>query len=274
MYKIKAVFGQISAKNRPVTANDFEHFSPGFRYYLGKRMAFAAFPTIFNQFNVYFGRMERKQKKVVDAEHPIFEKGRTAQPAGLFAVFSVIGIAVLFLTIMVMFALASPSGYLSGQHFPKLFFFSTPVILLCSYTIEKTKRAFRTDNSDALLKWQTWTLALSLMFCAMQFFGWKQLWETGITMTAVNAGKNPVSSNGGAYLYVLSGLHVAHLLGGLCFLLAAMVRLINNREDMVKAVVYFSDKQEGAKISALALYWHFLGALWCVMFLFFLWFFV
>ncbi len=82
------------------------------------------------------------------------------------------------------------------------------------------------------------------------------------------------NANGGAYLYVLSGLHVVHLLGGLCFLFAAMFRLVNNRADMVKAVVYFSDKREGGRISALALYWHFLGALWCVMFLFFLWFFV
>lgn len=218
--------------------------------------------------------MEQKRKKVADTEHPIFRKGRAAQPAGLFAVFSMIGITVLFLAIMVMFALASPSQHLGGQQFPKLFFFSTPVILLCSYTIEKTKRAFHTDNSDALLKWQSLTLALSLLFCVMQFFAWQQLWETGITLTSVNANNVAQNSNGGAYLYVLSGLHVAHLLGGLCFLFAAMFRLINNREDMVKAVVYFSDKREGGRISALALYWHFLGALWCVMFLFFLWFFV
>lgn len=218
--------------------------------------------------------MQKKRERTADAEHPLFEKGRAAQPAGLFALFSMIGITVLFLTIMVMFALTSPSQHLGGQHFPKLFFLSTPVILLCSFTIEKTKRAFRTDNPEALLRWQTYTLMLSLAFCVMQFFAWKQLWESGITITDVNALSDPVKSNGGAYLYVLSGLHVMHLLGGLCFLFAAMFRLINNREDMVKAVVYFSDKREGARVSALALYWHFLGALWCVMFLFFLWFFV
>jgi cytochrome c oxidase subunit 3 len=218
--------------------------------------------------------MQPKKKTASEAEHPIWVKGRKAQPAGLFAVFSIAGITVLFLTIMVMFALASPARDLSGQHFPKLFFFSTPLILLCSITIEKTKHAFRHDNSDALLKWQSYTLALSIAFCVMQFFAWKQLWETGITMTQVNADTAGVNSNGGAYLYILSGLHVAHLAGGLCFLFAAMFRTINNRDDMVKAVIYFSDKREGARISALALYWHFLGALWCVMFLFFLWFFV
>lgn len=214
--------------------------------------------------------MSTKRKIQTEADHPIWEKGRKAQPASLFAVFSMLGITVLFLTIMVMFALAAPERHLGGQQFPKLFFFSTPVILLCSYTIEKTKNAFRHDNSAALLKWQTYTLALSLAFCVMQFFAWKQLWETGITMTQVNDS----NSNGGAYLYVLSGLHVLHLLGGLGFLFSTMFRLINNREDMVKAVIYFSDKREGGRISALALYWHFLGALWCVMFLFFLWFFV
>lgn len=218
--------------------------------------------------------MRQKRKIDVDPDHPIWERGRKAQPASLWAVFSMAGITVLFLTIMAMFALASPERHLGGQHFPKLFFLSTPVILLCSFTIEKTKRAFRTDNSADLLKWQMYTLALSVAFCVMQFFAWKQLWQTGITMTTVNDDSTTSAANSGAYLYVLSGLHVAHLLGGLCFLFVAMFRTVNNRDDMVKSVVYFSDKREGGRISALALYWHFLGALWCVLFLFFLWFFV
>lgn len=219
--------------------------------------------------------MNSQRNRHPDTEHPVvWEKGRSAQPASLFAVFAMAGIAVLFLTLMVLFALASPGQYLAGQHFPKLFFLSTPVILLCSWTIEKTKRAFRTDDADALLKWQTYTLAVSLVFCVLQFFGWRQLWETGITLTHVNADGVATNANGGAYLYVLSGLHVLHLLGGLCFLFAAMFRLLANRDDLVKAVVYFSDRREGARIAALALYWHFLGALWCMLFLFFLWFFV
>ena len=92
-------------------------------------------------------------------------------------------------------------------------------------------------------------------------------------MTSVRAWDEEWTTSGGAYVYVLSGLHVVHLLGGLCFLFASMFRLINNRDDMVKAVLYFSDKREGGRIAALALYWHFLGGLWCVLFLFFLWFF-
>lgn len=218
--------------------------------------------------------MRQAKRTDTDPDHPIWEKGRKAQPASLWAVFSIVGITVLFLTIMMMFVLASPERHLGGQHFPKLFFLSTPVILLCSFTIERTKRAFRTDNSDDLLKWQLYTLALSFAFCVMQFFAWRQLWQTGITMTAVGENGTASTANSGAYLYVLSGLHVVHLLGGLAFLFAAMFRVVNNRDDMVKSVVYFSDKREGGRIAALALYWHFLGALWCVLFLFFLWFFV
>jgi cytochrome c oxidase subunit III len=213
-------------------------------------------------------------RKKASPEHPLFQKGRDMQQPGLFVFFALIGITMLFLTIMVMFALDGPSRDLGGRHFPKLFFLSTPVILLCSYFIEKTKRAFRTDNSVQLLNLQSYTLALSLAFCVMQFFGWRQLWDSGITLDHVTADGAEIHSNGGAYLYVLSGLHVLHVAGGLCFLFAAMFRLINRRSDLVKSVVYFSDKREGARIAALALYWHFLGVLWCVMFLFFLWFFV
>lgn len=209
-----------------------------------------------------------KRKYNPDAEHPIFRKGREAQPAGLFALFAMIGIAILFLCILVMFALSKPGDHLAGKNFPWLFYVSTPVILLCSWSINKTKRAFRTDNAALLLRYQSWTMALSILFCVLQYFGWQQLWHTGITMTTV--GEEQSISSAGAYLYVLSGLHIVHLLGGLTLLFLSMNRLVNNREGMVQSVVYFSDKREGSRISALAMYWHFLGALWCVMFVFFL----
>lgn len=137
--------------------------------------------------------------------------------------------------------------------------------------MEKTKRAFREDDADALLKFQLWTLALSLAFCVVQFFAWRQLWSSGITMLTVETDGTTMQSNSGAYVYVLSGLHALHILGGLCFLFASMFRLINNRDDLVKSVVYFSDRREGGRIAALALYWHFLGGLWVVMCLFFFW---
>lgn len=218
--------------------------------------------------------VKRKRKHDPNAEHAIFLKGRKAQPAGLFALFSIIGIAVLFLTILVMFAISAPARHLGGQNFPWLFYVSTPLILACSYTIEKTKRAFRTDNGEKLLRYQLWTFACSIVFCVIQYFAWRQLWTSGITMTAVNMDGSETISNSGAYLFVLSGLHVVHLLGGMGFLFSSMYKLIYNRTDMVRAVVYFSDKREGGRISALALYWHFLGGLWCVMFGFFLWYFV
>lgn len=215
--------------------------------------------------------MKTKKLRHLDEELPVFEKGRRAQPASLFAIFSIAGITVLFLTILVMFALSSPARHLGLHEFPWLFYVSTPIILVCSYTIEKTKRAFRTDNAGALMKFQSWTLATSIVFCVVQFFAWRQLWQSGVTMQTVTAGGAEEISNSGAYLFVLSGLHVLHLLGGLGFLLAGMFRMIHRHEDMVKSVLYFSDKREGGRISALALYWHFLGALWCVMFVFFLW---
>lgn len=219
-------------------------------------------------------KVKRKYRHDAAAEHPIFKKGRKAEPAGLFAIFSIVGIAVLFITIMVMFALSSPGEHLGGQNFPWLFYISTPVILLSSYTIEKTKRAFRTDNADELLRYQAYTFATAITFSVIQFFAWRQLWSSGVTMSMVNTVEGEVQSNSGAFLFVLSSLHVAHVMGGLGFLFVGMFRVINNRDDMVKAVVYFSNKCEGARVSALAMYWHFLGVLWCAMFLFFLWYFI
>lgn len=213
--------------------------------------------------------MKQSPENTREREHPVFEKGRRAQPAELFAVFAMMGIAVLFITLLVMFVLSAGTEQLSGGTFPWLFYISTPLIAVCSAVIEKTKKAFRDDVPDALMRWYMWTMGVSLAFCVLQFFAWKQLWSTGITLYEVNG----ETSHTGAYLFVLSGLHVIHLAGGLCFLFARMFALVAGRGDEVKTMLFFADKREGARISALALYWHFLAALWMVMLGVFAWFF-
>jgi cytochrome c oxidase subunit III len=214
-------------------------------------------------------QMKQSPENIREQEHPIFEKGRRTQPAGLFAFFAMLGIAVLFITILVMFVLSAGSADLARGKFPWLFYISTPLILICSAVIEKTKKAFRNDEPDQLLRWFMWTMAASVAFCILQFFAWKQLWGSGITLYKVNG----VTSHAGAFLFVLSGLHVLHLAGGLCFLFMRMFALVNSRGDEVRTMIYFADKREGARISALALYWHFLAGLWVVMLGVFAWFF-
>jgi heme/copper-type cytochrome/quinol oxidase subunit 3 len=156
---------------------------------------------------------------------------------------------------------------------PRSLWLSTLCILLCSVTIQRALRAVRggekRDRSNlcaapegpfrqigpvpffarALRRNLTFTLALGVAFLALQTFAWWQV---------VRQIQQP-SENLGPYLklfYVLTGLHAAHVLGGLGTLAVVTRRAWAGR--------YSPTYYPGVRYSAI--YWHFLDAVWCVLF--------
>ena len=113
------------------------------------------------------------------------------------------------------------------------------------------------------------TLFCCVSFIIGQLFGWHFLTEKGVHL----AGKPD-----GSYLYLLTGLHLVHLLVGLVilgiFTLNARKQLletpsINFRQTVVQTS-YFSDVKNYRKFRLTAIYWHFVDVLWVYLLLFFL----
>ena len=93
-----------------------------------------------------------------------------------------------------------------------------------------------------------------MAFVICQFQAWGQLVEQSVFF----AGKS--SSVSGSYLYVLTGLHLAHLAFGLSALLVVWVKSIMQK--------YNSENLLGIRLCAV--FWHFLDVLWIFLFLFLL----
>ena len=87
------------------------------------------------------------------------------------------------------------------------------------------------------------TLILGLVFLAGQLVAWQQLVARGLYLAS-----NP----GSFFIYLISGVHGFHLLGGIGAL-TFIVIFFNTWEEKLK--------QETA-VSVIALYWHFMDALW------------
>jgi cytochrome c oxidase subunit III len=218
-------------------------------------------------------------KKAPEEESGIVARFLKLHPVSTAIRFLLGGITVLFLTLMVLFALYNPGEHLSGQPYPKWFFFSTALILLSSYTVDRARRAFLKDDGTVLLNFLLITLVLGTAFSITQFLGWQQLWNAKLTLYGVPDSPRATTSAlrttpGAAFLFIISGLHVLHLTGGLIYLFISMFRVVNHRSDQVKSLLFFSSPLERARISSLAVYWHFLDFLWVLLFLYFLWFFV
>ena len=125
---------------------------------------------------------------------------------------------------------------------PPILFVSTAVLLLSSWTIERSRKAIKLDLRN-VQRWVNASALLGLVFLACQVLGWQALTERGIYLAS-----NPANS----FYYVLTAGHGVHLLGGVVVLGYIWFRVRN--------VQTWNSRE--AVLEAAALYWHFMDVLW------------
>ena len=108
------------------------------------------------------------------------------------------------------------------------------------------------------------TLLLGCIFSGLQVLGWRELLQYGVAF------RGEGSRSSGQFLYLISALHVAHLLGGMLLLLAVLLRAAHAKRDAVRALVFIRNPYYRRVFSLLGTYWHFIDVLWVVLFAVFL----
>jgi cytochrome c oxidase subunit 3 len=151
----------------------------------------------------------------------------------------------------------------SGMHpLPRYFSLSTIVLLVSSYVISQAHRLYAQDDLAMLARCLGATLLLGAVFAGLQVLGWRELHQQGVLFSG--------SSGHGTYLYLISGLHVAHVLGGLMLLLVVLLRVIHADQDAVRSLVFIRNPYYRRQLKVLSTYWHFIDGLWAVLFAVFL----
>jgi len=137
---------------------------------------------------------------------------------------------------------------------PRVLFGSTALLLLGSVSIEIARRKLKQDLFASYVRYLSLTLVLGLGFLVSQLFAWRQLARQGLYISS-----HPHSS----FFYLLTGAHGVHVAGGLLGL--GFVWLRSRRQTVDPA------RRQGMA-DAVAIYWHFMDALWIYLFLLlFLW---
>jgi cytochrome c oxidase subunit III len=138
---------------------------------------------------------------------------------------------------------------------PQVFWASSAVIIFSSVTMNFSLWSFRRDKIMAGTIFLGLTVILGLLFAWFQFEGWRELTQNGIYLVQA---KGQTSLISGSFIYMLSGLHLAHLAGGIIALIITFILALMGR--------YGSGNVHGVRLCAI--YWHFLDALWIYLFLF------
>lgn len=130
---------------------------------------------------------------------------------------------------------------------PRIVFGSSVILLLSSVTAEMSRRELRagaarsTKPSGKALALLAATLFLGLVFVGGQYLAWRSLASRGLYVAT-----NPNSS----FFYLLTGTHAICVLGGITALGYLLARLVLHRSV------------RGTLVSSVAIYWHFITALW------------
>ena len=127
---------------------------------------------------------------------------------------------------------------------PSLLWINTGVLLLSSAALEVSRRRRNALDLRGLRVWLGATALLASLFVAGQFQAWRLLRALGFFLSS-----NPHSS----FFYMLSGVHLLHLAGGLVWFSLVLFRLRGAR---------YAAPGGGRVLSLFATYWHFLGLLW------------
>jgi cytochrome c oxidase subunit 3 len=159
-------------------------------------------------------------------------------------------------------------GYLfhMGQNWlefdlPKIFWLSTIAILAVSFLMQRLLIEYDRDNQKNLKRLLFSSLLFAALFVYCQVSGWLMLYANGIEL-----GTSPSAS----YLYVLTGLHVLHVLVGIIFLVVSNYRVYFRTADEVKALIFFSDPVRRTRLKLMRNYWHTIDFVWLFLFFVFL----
>lgn len=143
---------------------------------------------------------------------------------------------------------------------PFVFLISTAVIMLSSLTLRNAMSAFRHERFGSYRTSLATTFGLGTLFMLLQGWGWRQMFQTGVGLEG-----NPA----GGFIYIISGVHLLHILIGLIFL-GIMLGEAIRRRPYVDSFVYSVNPPNKLKIKLITLYWHFVDILWLGLFLFLL----
>lgn len=135
---------------------------------------------------------------------------------------------------------AQATAYWQPIPLPKMLWVSTNLILAASMTFETARRLWRHGRQQLASRFLMGTACLGAAFLASQLTAWRELVGAGAYLQ-----QNPF----GAFFYLFTGLHAAHLLGGLIALFVVLAG--RKRRELIDAVCF---------------YWHFMGVLWVALF--------
>lgn len=166
----------------------------------------------------------------------------------------IVSVVMIFASLTSAYIVRKGDGNWLEFDLPFMLWINTFVIVLSSITLHWAYFSAKKDNIQNLRIGLLATTILGILFVIGQVLAWQKLVDAGVYF----AGES--SNASGSFLYVFTGLHAAHLFGGMIYLF-----IVN-----IDALRYKIHSKNLLRLEMCATYWHFMDALWIYLFLFLL----
>lgn len=176
----------------------------------------------------------------------------------LYALFT--ALSTVFLAITAAFIYTRFTNPNFQFYLPSIFHANTAIILASSFTLMFAIKSQQDNNEQGYMQAMGVTFLLGCAFLIFQTMGWVEMHRQGFTL-------NDKSSS--AYLYILSGLHFLHVLGGLGVMAVSLFKSYLRLNDPVQELLFSVDPTRKTRIRLLGTYWHFVDVLWVYLYVFF-----
>lgn len=162
-------------------------------------------------------------------------------------------LCMMFAAMTSFYLVRQASGNWLQFELPSAFYTSTAIIVLSSITLHVSYFLFKKGNTLGYRMLMLASLILGVLFVYFQLVGWDQMNQDGIYLDG-NAS--------GATIIIITGLHAAHVLGGIGALLLANLHAFTLPHKVTET--------RKLRFEMTYTYWHFVDILWIYLLVFFM----
>lgn len=174
--------------------------------------------------------------------------------APLFALWvAMASIIMMFGSLTSAYIVRQAAGNWLEFRIPDVFYSSTLIILLSSAAIHLSYWAFRNGKERLYKIGLPVALVLGIVFIILQYQGWLELYDIGVLLDG-----NP----SGSFFYLISGIHAAHVIGGIFAITVATMHAFT--------LSFRPTEKRRRRFQIVLHYWHFVDFLWLYLFIFLL----
>jgi cytochrome c oxidase subunit III len=174
--------------------------------------------------------------------------------APLFALWvAMASIIMMFGSLTSAYIVRQAAGNWLEFRIPDVFYASTVIILLSSVALHLSYWAFRNGKEGLYRIGLPIAVILGIIFIILQYQGWLELYDVGVLLDG-----NP----SGSFFYLISGIHAAHVIGGIFAITVAMMHAFT--------LSFKPTEKRRRRFQIVLHYWHFVDFLWLYLFIFLL----